>query len=86
MLLVLSPFVSLTEGGRILVSFTGEFDGEEAEVVVCTVSATAALPEFRVSSKHSNLKVASSGWWTNEDGTKSFFVKFVKAGMVIVVR
>ena len=81
-----TPFVSLTEGGRILVSFTGEFDGEEAEVVVCTVSATAALPEFRVSSKHSNLKVASSGWRTNEDGTKSFFVKFVKAGMVIVVR
>ena len=81
-----TPFVSLTEGGRILVSFTGEFDGEEAEVVVCTVSATAALPEFKVSSKHSNLKVASSGWRTNEDGTKSFFVKFVKAGMVIVVR
>ena len=81
-----TPFVSLTEGGRILVSFTGEFDGEEAEVVVCTASATAALPEFRVSSKHSNLKVASSGWRTNEDGTKSFFVKFVKAGMVIVVR
>ena len=81
-----TPFVSLTEGGRILVSFTGEFDGEEAEVVVCTVSATAALPEFRASSKHSNLKVASSGWRTNEDGTKSFFVKFVKAGMVIVVR
>ena len=81
-----TPFVSLTEGGRTLVSFTGEFDGEEAEVVVCTVSATAALPEFRVSSKHSNLKVASSGWRTNEDGTKSFFVKFVKAGMVIVVR
>ena len=81
-----TPFVSLTEGGKVSVSFTGEFDGEEAEVVVCTVSATAALPEFRVSSKHSNLKVASSGWRTNEDGTKSFFVKFVKAGMVIVVR
>ena len=81
-----TPFASQSETGKIAVSFTGEFDADEAEVVVCTVSATAALPEFKVSGKHINMKVVSSWWRTNEDGTRSFLVKFIKAGTVIVVR
>ena len=81
-----TPFASQAETGKIAVSFTGEFDADEAEVVVCTVSATAALPEFKVSGKYTNMKVVSSWWRTNEDGTKSFLVRFVRAGTVVVVR
>lgn len=80
------PFASQAEDGKITVSFAGEFESEEAEVVVCTVSETASAPEFKVVGKYDTMKVVSSNWRTNGDGTKSFVVKFIKAGTVIVIR
>ncbi len=78
-----TPFVPAAEGGSIPVSFTGELSGNGATVAVCTISATATAPTFSLPTRFSKLKVLSSDWRANGDGTRTFEVQFVKPGLII---
>lgn len=77
-----TPFAAVA-GGSVPVSFSGAFAGEKDTLAVCTVSSTAATPTFALPSGHSGLKVVSSAWRTNDDGTRTLELKFAKLGFVI---
>jgi hypothetical protein len=80
-----TPF-AVVGGGSVPVSFMGTLTDEEATIAVCTISSTATAPTFALPSKFSRHKVASSGWRTNDDGSKTFEVFFVKPGFVVRFR
>ena len=80
-----TPFAAVG-GGAIPVSFTGAFAGDKDTVAICTISSTAATPTFALPSGHSGLKVVSSAWRTNDDGTRTLELKFAKLGFVISFR
>ena len=80
-----TPFAAVGSGS-VPVSFTGTLTDEEATIAVCTISSTATAPAFALPSKFSRRKVASSGWRTNDDGSKTFEVFFVKPGFVVRFR